>query len=415
MSLGHFMSQPEIVRSNPPPKSPRDEPDFSLVLGGPLYQLYLRTRLARPPLQLLHRRMVIIPLICWLPLWPLAAAAGHLSSGVPVPFFRDPEVHIKLLVSLPILIAVEVLAHTRIQTVIAQFRARNIVSQEDQPQFAKIVASAMRLRNSVALELGLFAAALAMGYWMWGQNLKLTVSSLSISSWYAINDGSRMHLTAAGEYYAFVSLSIFRFLLLRWYFRLLIWYRFLWEVSKLTLHFNLYHPDRAGGLGFLSESLTTFAPVFVAQSTNLAAVFYARILYAGTRLQDWTMEIVCAVLLFVLLVILPLGFFAVQLDRAARKARIEFGALGSDYVDEFRGKWILGRGRAGEALLGTSDIQSLADLANSYQIVNEIRLLPVSKQAFIRLVAVIVLPLLPLALTVIPLSEIIKRVFKMVL
>jgi len=31
-------------------------PDFSLVLGGPLYQLFLRTRMARPPLDLfLHR------------------------------------------------------------------------------------------------------------------------------------------------------------------------------------------------------------------------------------------------------------------------------------------------------------------------------------------------------------------------
>jgi hypothetical protein len=409
------MSQPEIVRSNPPPKFPRDEPDFSLVLGGPLYQLYLRTRLARPPLKLLHRRMVVIPLICWLPLWPLAAAAGHLSSGVPVPFFRDPEVHIKLLVALPILIAVEVLAHARIQNVVAQFRERNIVSQEDLPHFEKMVASAMRLRNSVVMELGLFAAVVAIGYWMWGQNVKLTVSSLSISSWYAINDGFRMHPTAAGEYYAFVSLTIFRFILLRWYFRLLIWYRFLWEVRGLPLHFNLYHPDRAGGLGFLSESLIAFAPVFVAQTTSLAAVFYARILYAGTRLQDWTMEIACAVLLFVLLLILPLGFFAVQLDRAARKARIEFGSLGSHYVDEFRDKWILGRGRAGEALLGTSDIQSLADLANSYQVVSGISLLPVSKQAFIRLVVVIVLPLLPLMLTVFPLSEIIKRVFKMVL
>lgn len=383
------------------------------MLGGPLYQLYLRTRLAQPPLKLLHRRMILIPLICWLPL--LLLSASHLNSGVPVPFLRDPEVHIKLLLALPILIAVEVLAHIRIQKVVAQFRERDIISQEDQPHFERIVASAMRLRNSVAIELGLFAVVLAMGYWMWGQNLKLTVSSLSMSSWYAMNDGSRMRLTAAGSYYALVSLTIFRFILLRWYFRLFIWYRFLWDVRALPLHYNLYHPDRAGGLGFLSESLTAFAPVFVAQSTILAGVFYARILYAGDKLPDLTMEIVCAVLLFVLLLILPLGFFAVQLDRAARKARIEFGSLGSHYVDEFRDKWILGKGRGGEALLGTSDIQSLADLANSYQVVSGISLMPVTKQAFIRLVVAIVVPLLPLTLTVFPLSEIIKRLFKMVL
>lgn len=407
------MGQPEIVRSNPQPKSPWDDPDFSLVLGGPLYQLYLRTRLVQPPLKLLHRRLVLIPLVCWLPLWPLVAAAGHLNSGAPVPFLRDPEVHIKFLLALPLLLAAEVVVHARMRRIVAQFLERNIIAAEDQPLFQKLVESAMRLRNSVAVELALFAVVLAIGFWMWGQNLKLTVSSLSISSWYAIDQGGKMHLTAAGAYYALVSLTIFRFILLRWYLRLFIWYRFLWQVRGLPLHFNLYHPDRAGGLGFLSASLVAFAPVFVAQTATLAAVIYARILYAGDKLTAFTMEIAVTLLIFVLAITLPLGFFTVKLDRAARQARLEFGTLGSHYVDDFRNKWILGKGRAGEALLGTSDIQSLADLANSYTVIDGMSFFPISKQALIRLVVMIALPLLPLTLTMIPLSEIVNQVFKM--
>jgi hypothetical protein len=40
--------------------------DFSLVLGGPLYQLYLRTRLARAPIELLHRRIIAFVLVMYL-------------------------------------------------------------------------------------------------------------------------------------------------------------------------------------------------------------------------------------------------------------------------------------------------------------------------------------------------------------
>jgi hypothetical protein len=56
------------------------------VLGGPLYQLYLRTRLAKPPLELLYRRIISFTLITWVPLWLLTVIGGHALSGVKVPF-----------------------------------------------------------------------------------------------------------------------------------------------------------------------------------------------------------------------------------------------------------------------------------------------------------------------------------------
>ena len=58
-----------------------DTPDFSLVLGGPLYQLFLRLRMAKPPLDLLTRRMIIMPLIAWLPLLLMSALGGQVVGG----------------------------------------------------------------------------------------------------------------------------------------------------------------------------------------------------------------------------------------------------------------------------------------------------------------------------------------------
>lgn len=399
---------PEVVQINAQGKLLQNEPDFSLVAGGPLYQLYLGTRLARPALECVVRRVLSVSLICWLPLLLLASITGRLTTGVSVPFLLDPEVHIRFLIALPLLIGSEVLVHRRMRAIVAQFPERGIIAGQDQPRFEKIITSAMRMRNSVVIEVALLILVLALRHWTWGQTLTLTVSS-----WYAINNGTGLHLTAAGYYYAFVSLCIFRFILLRWYFRLFIWYRFLWQVRAMPLHFNLYHPDRAGGLGFLSLSLPAFAPIFVAQTSLLASMIFTRVLYAGQRLPAFKLDIAGILIFCVLVALLPLGFFAVQLEQASRTARLEFGTLASHYVDDFRQRWIEGGVRAGEPLLGTPDIQSLSDLANSYQVVSEFRLLPVTNQNLVRLVLWIAFPLLPLTLTMVPLEELIKRFFKL--
>ena len=106
-----------------------------------------------------------------------------------------------------------------------------------------------------------------------------------------MSSGREKHLAAAGYWYEFVSLPIFRFILFRWYFRLFLWYQFLWRVRGLPLHLNLYHPDRAGGLGFLTGSIFAFAPILIAHTTFLAGVIGDRIWHAGATMLNFKMDI----------------------------------------------------------------------------------------------------------------------------
>jgi len=402
------MAQPSIVKTKPLPGVPREGQDFSLVLGGPLYQLYLRTGLARPALELLVRRIVGISLICWLPLLLLSALEGRLTGGVRVPFLLDPEVHVRFLFALPLLIASEVLVHKRMRQVVEQFTKRDLIAPGDRARFHEILESAMRLRNSVTVELALLVLVSTFGYWFWRNMV-----TLNVSSWYALPFGSGIRLTGAGLCYSLFSLTIFRFILFRWYFRLFIWYRFLWQVRRLPLQFNLFHPDRSGGIGFLAGSIMAFSPVIVAQTSLLSSIVFARIRYMGDTLPGYKLEIAVLLIFCILVVILPLTFFADQLEDIGRAARYQFGALSSRYVSDFHHKWMDGPLPAAEPLLGTSDIQSLADLANSYAVAAETRLIPVTKQVLLRFVVLAALPLVPLVLTMIPLSEIAKSLFKL--
>jgi len=393
-----------------PDRETQLESDFSLTLGGPLYQLYLRVQLAKAPLELLVRRATVIPLVCWLPLLLLSLAAGHALSGVPVPFLLDLEVHVRFLLGLPLLIVAELIVHQRINLIVRQFLDRNIVAQEDRWRFDAIMASTMRMRNSAVGEAILLVLCFTLGHWVWREHL-----TIRVTTWYAENAITGPRIYGAGYWYAFVSLPIFRFILLRWYFRLFLWYQFLWRVRGLPLHLNLFHPDKAGGLGFLGGSILAFSPVLVAHTVFLAGLIGDRIWHTGDTLPAFKMQIVAAVLFLMLLVLAPLSFFVIHLGRARRIAIREYGGLASRYVDDFRRKWIKNESGNAEPLLGTSDIQSLADLGNAFNVISDISLLPYGKKAIVRLGILLVLPMLPLTLTIMPLKQMVDVLLKLAL
>jgi hypothetical protein len=132
--------------------------DFSLVLGGPLYQLLRRTHLTGDTLQLLRRRMIVLTLLAWAPLLALSVAEGHAWGGsVAVPFLYDVEMHIRLLLALPLLVVAETVVHQRMRPVVRQFLDRGLIPDAARATFDGAIASAMRLRNSIAAEVLLIA------------------------------------------------------------------------------------------------------------------------------------------------------------------------------------------------------------------------------------------------------------------
>ena len=383
--------------------------DFSLVLGGPLYQLFRRAHLSGPALEQLWRRIWIITLFAWLPLLVLSASTGH-AVGPPsaLPFLRDIEAQVRFLVALPVLIAAELIVHTRTRSTVAQFVDRGIIPPSELPRFDAAIASALRLRNSVALEIGLVVTVATVGQWLWRSTI-----AFGAPSWYAVPEGDRMRLTAAGVWFAVVSLPVTQFFLLRWYLRLLIWFRFLWQVSRMDLHLVPTHPDRSAGLSFLGKGTYAFGPLLFAQGALLAGVIATRVLYGGKALMEFKLDAIGLVGFFVLFLLGPLTVFTPGLARAKLAGLARYGKLASEYVSAFEAKWIGGDGSRAE-LLGTADIQSLSDLGQSYSIVREMNIVPFGVQDISRLALATAVPLLPLALTTFSVEELAMRLLKIV-
>jgi len=311
-------------------------------------------------------------------------------------------------VAVPLLISAEWIVHRRIVIVVRQFIDRNIIAARDRERFEQIIASSMRMRNSVWFEVLLLVFCFTGAHWIWRERF-----ALSVSTWYAVKAGAEMSLSLTGYWYAFVSLPIFRFLLFRWYFRIFVWYQFLWRVRGLPLQLNFYHPDHAAGLGFLAASIPAFSPILLAQTALISGAIADRIWHTGATLTAFRVEIAGTLLFLMLLVLAPLMFFMVHLEHTHRAAKREFGTLSSTYVESFRDKWIEHKSEPTETLLGTPDLQSLADLGNSFKTVSEGRIVPFGKNAVTRLAGTLILPLLPLIFTIIPLKDMVGWIVKL--
>jgi hypothetical protein len=384
--------------------------DFSLVLGGPLYQLFLRSGLVKPPFGNLRWRIAVITAIAWFPLVPLTLLSSRFAGGVHVPFLYDFEVHARLLVALPLMIIAELIVYVRMRAIASQFVERHIVTDELLPAFKGVISSAMRLRNSISVEVALFVLVVFAGPWMWRETV-----ALRSDTWYATVTSSGAAYTAAGQWYGFVSVPVFQLILLRWYYRIFIWCRMMFQVARLDLNLLPTHPDRCCGLGFLGNIASAFAPLLMAHSALIAGFIANRIMYEGATLPDYKVELVAMAALLLAIVLGPLCVFTPKLNRARLAGLRTYGRLASDYVAGFAHKWTEGSGTPCEPLLGSADIQSLADLDNSFAIVKEMRLAPFGKETVIRFVLFIALPLAPLALTMFSLEELVRRLLGVLL
>lgn len=381
--------------------------DFSLVLGGPLFQLLRRARLSDDALGLLHRRMVMAVLVFWAPIVVLSALQGALV-GPGQTFLNDIGMHLRLLVAAPLLIAAELVVHQRLKRMVGEFEVRGLVPPADLPRFRVAIAEAMRLRNSVFAEVLLLVFVYAAG-------LTFTLhryEAMRGPAWYAPGpDGEE--LSPAGLWLVCVSLPLFQFLLLRWAFRLAIWTRFLWRTARLDLDLNVLHPDKAAGLGFLGGSLRAFAPIALATGVLFAGVIADRIFFTGARLMQFKLEIAGGAAALVVVFAGPLAVFALPLARTKRMGLLEYGALGETYVRGFRDKWMRGP-PPDEPLVGSGDIQSLADLGNSYGLASQTRLVPIAPTLVIAFVAAFLAPMLPLLLTMMSVEKLIDQVVGLV-
>jgi hypothetical protein len=175
------------------------------------------------------------------------------------------------------------------------------------------------------------------------------------------------------------------------------------------------HPDLAGGLGYLPIAQSHFDLLCFAFSAVAAGAYAEQMMYGGAALKAFTFPVLGLVLLNLALFLGPLLFFGPKLLAVKRHGLREYGRVATDYVRGFDAKWLRGGVPPGEPLLGSADIQSLNDLAGSFDVIRRMRLVPFGPGLVLILVAATLAPMAPLLFLAFPLEELLGLAAKLVL
>jgi hypothetical protein len=381
--------------------------DFSIFVGGPVYEFLLRAGLVRLGLPNIVRRMVAAVVMAWLPLFVLSLKDGvAVGDRVTIPLLYDFAMYGRLLLALPLLILAEAVIDPVVRRAVGELVSAGIVQDVERPDFERVLHRARRLRDSPIPELILLAIAFFPTFMFqheWASDV--------VSSWHTTPQG----LSAAGWWYVAISAPLLHFILYRWTYRYFVWALLLWKISRLDLHLLPTHPDRAGGLFFLSVVQSRFGILFCALGCAFAGRTANSLAYEGTRLEAFNVLMAAFVALSVLLGLCPLVLLAPTMARVRRAGLRDYGRLSTQYTEAFDRKWVHpAASPAAEPLLGTSDIQSLADIGNSYTVVREMAIAPITRRLAVQLAVQAAVPLIPVIVFATPTSEIVNLILKMV-
>jgi hypothetical protein len=383
---------------------------FLLMEGGPLYHLEKRVGLIREHAPLTIRRAALSVVITWLPLLILSAIQGRAAGhNVTMPFLRDFSAYTRFLLAIPLLLVAEVVLGPRIAEAAEHFIRSGVVGESDYQKFDSYIDAGLRSRDSVLAEAVIAVIAYV------GTMISSGATVVHVSTWRTNQIGSFSSHTWAGWWLLLVCVPLLQFLVLRWLWRLFLWFQFLNRVSKLDMHLYPTHPDESGGLGFVGEAQRFFGSLLFSYSVGAVGVLANMIVYDQTPLKNFASAIATYVVVALLIILGPLVIFTGRLLKTKRKGLHQYGALATTYTGSFQRKWIGNQNPEHEPLLGTGDIQSLADLGNSYGFIEKMGLLPLDLRTVLHLILASLLPMTPLLLTVMPLKDIVKLLVKALL
>lgn len=379
---------------------------FSIFRGGPFYRLQERLGLVQAGRRRLGLAMLSVTLVAWAPMVLLAAAQGLAIGPTRLEsFLMDFEVNARLLVTIPVFLFAESLCGEQLRTVVRQFQDANLVIGDVRARLERLVQETIRLSHSSRAEMVLLGLALIHGL-----SIFLYVLNSPEPTWRLVTrDGGHVP-SYAGSWYFLVAFPIFSFLLMRWLWRIGLWWRLLGQISKLELNLSPAHRDGAGGLGFLSESLSAFAGFAFGVMATAAGVMADFVVYEGDSPLTYEWEVGGLLTLLVLVIAGPLMLFARQMYEAKESAVFQYGALASRHIQHVDQKWLSGQPPKEDVGI---DFRAVAHMGSSVSAVRQMSIVPLYKDDLLKLLVAALLPLLPLLATLVPMDEVLTLVLKM--
>lgn len=385
--------------------------DFSLMRGGPTCH-FVRTILrATSGLRAGVTMAALVFVASFVPLLVLTWSSDTLLAGrVDVPLSADWFVMARFVVALPLLVLGADLSDRLLRSSMRQFRASGVVGSAAAAGFADALACAARWRDALLPELLCLLIAIAP--------VLLSATAIGVAGIEGLGRTTWKHdaggaLSGAALWLRCVSAPLFRFVLLLWLWRLLLWTGLLLRVSRLPLDLRASHADGAGGLAFLGLAQSRFAILSAVGGVLVSGYCLNQMMHAGKSAHELRYLIGGYVGGSTLLLLVPLLLMTPAMARAKRDALQAYGVLGHAMARAFESQW-RHRAAVADVASSTSEIphlSAMADFGNVHDKVRTMALVPVARWNVMRLAVAAAAPFAPIACVAMSLDELAQRLF----
>ncbi|MGY8562800.1 hypothetical protein L0938_05195 [Paracidovorax citrulli] len=383
---------------------------YSLMRGGLVHRLLDATGATRRSRYLSRWLALVLLALALLPLLFLCARSGWLlPRAYGMPLLGDYASLSCLLLALPLLVLAAPRADALLHNAFRQLSQPAVVPERRLPRLEALLASVRRGRDGWLPE-----AVCVLLAWLPAVLGKAPVTLLpGIADW-RMEGGA---LSAAGHWYEWVSLPLYRMVLLLWWWRFLLWIGLLWRLPGVGLTLRPQHPDGAGGLGFLGLAQERFAVLALVGGLLVAGACLNQITYLGGTLHGLRHLLGGYVVGATFVLVAPLFLLAPPMVRAKRHALFRFDALASRMAATFDARWhpLRAPARPADSLLDHGDPSALADFNAVYQGVARMAIVPVNRWVLLRIALHAALPLGPLVLLAMSVDELVAKLFGILL
>ena len=317
-----------------PPSAHASFVPFSLFDGDLVNRLFALLGLGnRRGLHVIGRSLFLIA-ITWAPMAWLASAEGLVSLTISARnFFADFAAYAQFLIGLPLFVLAEAVVNRNTRDAAHQFLATDIVRPADQPTIQATHKRIARLRRTFWSDALCLAIAGLLTWAIWRTELGFAPE---VKTWHSnYLPGTGRQLTATGAWEFFIALPIQMYWWLRMIWKIALWYLYLLAVSRLRLDLRATHPDRTGGIGFVSTVQGKFSLVILAYGiSNVAATVGYKMAVEGATLDMPPVygPLVGFAVIAPVLFTAPLLRFTGQLRVAKERALRRYRELAMDHV-----------------------------------------------------------------------------------
>ena len=341
-------------------------------------------------------RILLLAGIAWLPLVVLTLIEGTLyAADITIPFVKDIVPYVRGLIVIPLLVMADNVIEPMMARTVNYLQTSGIVPESEKQDLGSAIDKMAHLMNSKYVQVMLVALVIVVS-WILKSDYNDMWMNKGVTSWVLHLENGAVDESYAGIWFLLVTTPLVSFLLYRWLWRFVVWSIFLYRVSRLKLELYASHTDLAGGLGLLGAGQSLFCILFFIMATLLSSDLAGNLLYEGDELIMVKQVVIVFIIISLALILMPLMSFVKKLFSLKKEALAEYGALQHRTSRDFHDHWIKNKS---DDLVDSVQPSAMADYSAVYEVISNMRIVPLDSKTIIVMAVVLLIPFLPLTLT----------------